>query len=271
MSEHQETSTIRLTEVCWPVFDFAINFARQVKFGAAPPPEQVRYEALTAMRDAADVAARDPIAQRAWEDHLKAMMCYFLDYKMLNTEWNGRDLWFDSRFETDPEVLNHVEALGGEKFFQECDEIQKEYELAERRDRRDKYELAEKMNLYFVCLRLGFRGQFHDRPQELADYTRRLFTRLPAYGTTRGKEMFPEAYKHNQELKVDYKLGLSLTLVLVILAVVVGVSLTTFRVAWSRETAGISQAATVWTGDNPPTAAAAETAAQGNPAASHKP
>ncbi|MCK4340930.1 MAG: DotU family type IV/VI secretion system protein [Phycisphaerae bacterium] len=252
MTEYEERSTIRLTEVCWPLFDFAINFGRQVKFGATPPPDQVRYEALSAIRDAEDLAQRDPMALRAWEDHLKAMMCYFLDYKMLNCEWEGRDFWFDHRFETDVDILNHVEALGGEKFFEACDENQREYELAERRDRRDKFELAEKLNLYFICLRLGFKGQYHDRPQELADYTRRLFTRLPAYSTSRGKEMFPEAYKHNQEVKVDYKLGLSLTLVLVILVVVVGVSLTTFRVAWSRETAGINNAAAEWTGDRVP-------------------
>jgi len=249
MVEREEVPNLRLTEVCWPVFDFAINFTRQAKLGVLPPPDQVRYQALNALRDAEDIAARDPLSQRAWEDHIKAMMVYFLDYKMLNTDWDGRDFWFDNRFETDPDVLGHVEALGGEKFFEDCDEIQKEYELAERRDRRDKYELAEKLNLYFICLRLGFKGQFHDRPQELADYTRRLFTRLPAYATTRGKELFPEAYKHNQEIKVDYKLGLSLTLVLVILAAVLGLSLVTFKLAWYRETAGIAQAAREWATD----------------------
>ncbi len=257
MSEAQDVSSIRLTEVCWPVFDYMINFQRLAKLGSSPPPEQVRYEVVAAMRDAEDVAARDPLAQRAWEDHLKAMMCYFIDYRMLNTDWPGRDFWFDHRFETDVEVLDHVEALGGEKFFEDCDALQKEYELAERRDRRDKAELAEKLNLYFICLRLGFKGQFHDRPQELADYTRRLFTRLPSYGTTRSKEMFPEAYKHNQEIKVDYKLGLSLTLVLMILVTVVAVALVTFRVAWSRETGTISKAAATWV-SGPPQAAPAE-------------
>lgn len=243
MTENQESPAPRLTEVCWPVFDFAINFMRQIKHQATPPPEQVRYEALTAVRDAEDLARREPVTERAWEDHVKAMMVYFLDYKMLNSDWPGRDFWFNSRFETDPEILNHVEALGGEKFFQECDECQKEFELAERRERRDRFELAERLNLYFICLRLGFKGQFHDRPQELADYTRRLFSRLPAYATTRGKEMFPEAYKHNQETKVDYRLGTKLTTVLVLLLVVVFVLLGTFKYAWYRQTDEIASAA----------------------------
>lgn len=243
MPEHDESPAPRMTEICWPILDFMINFARQVKHTATPPPEQVRFEALTALRDAEDLARQDAASERAWEDHLKATMVYFVDYKMLNTDWPGRDHWFNARFETDAQVLNHVEALGGEKFFQDCDACQREYEVAERRERRDRFELAERLNLYFICLRLGFKGQFHDRPQELADYTRRLFSRLPAYATTRGKEMFPEAYQHNQEIKVDYKLGMSLTVVLVILVVVVGAALGTFRIAWNRATSDISAAA----------------------------
>ena len=99
--------------------------------------------------------------------------------------------------------------------------------------RRDKEELAEVLSLYFICLRLGFKGKYHDYPQELADYTRRLFARLPAYATTRAKEMFPDAYRHNEELKVDYRLGTSLAMVLIVFAVIIGVSAITFRMAWS--------------------------------------
>ncbi|MEW6199318.1 MAG: DotU family type IV/VI secretion system protein [Planctomycetota bacterium] len=246
MTERDDAPAVRLTEVCWPVFDCLINLSRQFQHGASPPPDQTRYEVLTALRDAEDLARRDPIAERLWDERVKAMMVYLIDYRMLNTDWPGRDYWFDHRFETDPNILDHVEALGGEKFFEDCDEMQKEYELAERRDRRDKQELAELLGLYFICLRLGFKGQYHDRPQELADYTRRLFTRLPAYATTRGKEMFPETYRHTQEVKVDYKLGMSLTLVLLILVIVIGASLLTFRGAWSKAVGDIAKVAEQW-------------------------
>ncbi len=244
MSEREEQAPPRLTEVCWPVLDCLINVTRQMKHGSLPPPDQVRYQLLAALRDAEDLARRDPVSERLWDDRVKAMMAYLVDYRMLHSEWEGRDFWFDNRFETDPGILDHVEALGGEKFFEDCNEIQREYEMAERRQRRDTGELAELLNLYFICLRLGFKGQYHDRPQELADYSRRLFSRLPAYATTRGKEMFPEAYRHTHEVKVDYKLGLSLTLVLVILAVIVGASLVTFRGAWAYAVSDIKKVAT---------------------------
>ena len=242
-TEPRERTSGRLTEVCWPVFESVTNFVRQLKYGTAPAPEQVRFEALSALRDAEDLARDDVVTERGWEDRVKAMMVYFIDYKMLNTDWEGRDYWFDHRFETDSDVLNEVESLGGDKFFEECDRIQKEYELAERRDRRDKDELAEQLSLYFICLQLGFKGRYEDRPQELSDYTRRLFMRLPAYTSTRSKEMFGDAYRHNQEHKVNYKLGMSLTMVLLVFAILVGASLGTFRVAWNRAVDEIGAAA----------------------------
>ena len=238
MTELNEHSSLHLTEACWPVFELVTNFGRQIKHGVVPAPEQVRYEALSALRDAEDMARNDPVTERVFNDRIKAILAYLIDYKMLNTDWAGRSYWLDNPFETDPSVLNSPQALGGEKFFVSCDELQREYEQAERRERRDRQTLAEQLSIYFVCLRLGFRGQYHDRPQELADYTRRLFVRLPAYATTRAKDMFPDAYRHNQEIRVNYDLGMKLTMVLVALALVVVGWVVTSRVAW-RHTVGI--------------------------------
>lgn len=238
-----EKTKHRLTEAAWPVFEFLINFGRQVKYGNVPAPEQVRYEALSAVRDGEDIARDEPVTERCWNDRIKAMLVYLIDYKLLNTNWRGQSYWFDNRFETDPEVLNHVESLGGDKFFEDCDEMQREYEQAERRDRRDKDELAEMLNLYFVALRLGFKGRFHDRPQELADYTRKLYSRLPAYAHTRTKEMFPDAYENVAEERIDYKLGMSLAVIATILLCVVIASGFAFRIAWKQAVGDIEAAA----------------------------
>ena len=243
MTEAAAQTSQQLTEACWPVFEFVTNFVRQIKYETVPEAEQVRYEALSALRDAEDIARGDPLCERAWHDRIHEVLVYLLDYKMINTNWKGRAYWLDNPFEVDPAVLNHPQALGGEDFFAKCDELQREYETAERRDRRDKDELAEQLNIFFVCLRLGFKGMFHDRPQELADYTRRLFTRLPAYAATRTKEMFPEAYRHNQELRVDYKLGMRVTVVLVCLVFVVVTWFAATKIAWRGMVGDISAAA----------------------------
>lgn len=246
MTETVERPSLGLTEACWPVFEFLTNFVRQCKYGTVPSPDQVRFEAVSALRDAEDLARNDAAIERHWNDRIKAILVYLLDYKMLNTGWDGRNFWFDNPLETDPTILNHAEALGGEEFFRECDELQREYELAERRDRRDKHELAEVLSLYFVCLRLGFQGQFHDRPQELADYTRRLFTRLPAYATTRAREMFPDAYKHNQEVKVNYNLGMSLAIVLTTFFLILGGWLLASRWSWNSQVNRLEEISSQW-------------------------
>jgi len=241
-----EQVSLLLAEMCWPVFEFITNFSRQIKHGLPLAPDKIRYEALSAFRDADDLARNHPVTERAWQDRVKAMMAYLVDYKMLNSDWDGRDYWFDNPFETDPNILDHAQSVGGEEFFHDCDEIQRESELAERRDRQDKDELSGLLNLYFVCLRLGFKGQYHDRPQELADYTRRLFARLPAYATTRSKEMFPDAYRHNQEIRVDYNLGTKLTIVLVAFLVIIAMSLTTFQFAWRSAVGDIEASSQKW-------------------------
>jgi len=226
--------TLLLTEACWPVFEFSINFTRQAHLRNVGTNDQVRYEALSALRDAEDLARNDAATERVWNSHVKPMLVYFIDYRMLNTDWPGRNDWFDHLFETDRTILDHSSSEGGELFFKDCDELQKEYELAERRDRKDKEELAEVLSLYFVCLRLGFKGMYHDRPQELADYTRRLFTRLPAYASTRDREMFPQAYKHNQEIKVNYNLGMTMTMVLLVSALLIGGFVISSNFVWNR-------------------------------------
>ena len=246
MTDPSEKRSLRLTTACWPVFEFLTNFIRQVKHDVTPSPEEVRYEALAALRDAQERVHDDVASARAWEERIQAMLVYLIDYKMINTEWPGQATWRDTPFETDPTVLDHPQTIGGEEFFHDCDELQREYEIADRRERRDADDLAEQLSLYFVALRLGFAGKFHDRPQELAEYTRRLFTRLPAYALTRGKEMFSDAYEHNQEVKIDYNLGMKLSFVLAVFVGILLVSVLTFRVAWSSAVGEIADTAKAW-------------------------
>ena len=58
--------------------------------------------------------------------------------------------------------------------------------------------------------------------------------------------MFPEAYQHNQELKVDYRLGVSLTIVLIVFASIVGASMLTFRLAWNNAVGTIRAKSEDW-------------------------
>jgi hypothetical protein len=224
-----------LTEACWPVFEFITNFTRQIEHQTTPPGEQVRYEALSSLRDAEEIARDDPITERAWHDRVKAMMIYLIDYKMLNSNWDGA-----------LDGLGNIESLGGQQFFEDCDELQNEYDLAVRRDRRDTEELGAQLNLYFICLRLGFKGRMHDFQQELADYTHRLWARLPAQTATRGGEMFPQPPP--EQIDVDYKLGMKMATVIAIFVMILVTAAFTFRVAWNHAVGTISETREVWDG-----------------------
>lgn len=232
-----------LTQACWPIIEYVLHFSRQVKHGGIDSPEQVRFEALAAFRTAEEMAREDSTAEKLWFDYAKAMMAYFVDYKFVLTDWSGKDFWFDNRFELDPQVLGHNEALGGDKFFEDCDEVQKTYDEASRRERPDRHAHAELLNLYFACLRLGFKGRYEDNPHQLNDYTRQLFARLPGNALTRGKEMFPETYRHNQELKVDYQLGVKLSIVLTTFALIIGAWLLTSKFLWDSKVKTIQNVA----------------------------
>ena len=242
---------VMLTEACWPVFEFITNFTRQIEHQTAPPGEQARYESLSALRDAEEIARDDPITERAWHDRVKAMMIYLIDYKMLNSSWDGASYWRDVQLEIEmpPDGLGHMDAVGGEKFFEDCNELQSEYDLAERRDRRDKEELGAQLNLYFICLRLGFKGRMHDFPQELGDYTHRLWARLPAQAATRGGEMFPQPPP--EIVDVDYKLGMKLATVVAIFLMILITASITFRVAWNRAVGTITETRQVWENNDP--------------------
>jgi len=238
-----ETSSYGLTQACWPVFEFVIHFKRQVRYGGLANSDQIRFEARQAFRSAEEIARDDPSVERLWHEKAKAMMTYFVDYMMINTQWDGRETWLNNPLELDRDFLDHTETLGGEHFYNDCDEIQREYEQAERRDRRDKHELGELLSLYFTCLRLGFKGKYDGFPNELADYTRRLYSKLPGYSATRGKEMFPETYKHVEEVKVDYKLGVSLVIVLTCFLVVIGSWALASRLLWGSAVREIGESA----------------------------
>ena len=56
--------------------------------------------------------------------------------------------------------------------------------------------------------------------------------------------MFPDAYRHNQEVKVDYNLGLTLTVVLVTFFAVFAMWLGVSQFAWRMAVGDISKSAT---------------------------
>lgn len=244
-----------LTRACWPVFLTVMNVARQVRAGAEPDPEQVRMRVAAVLRDGGELAGADAAVDRAWRERIRAMLIYFVDYRMVQMRWRGQRFWLERRFETSPDGLGQTPALGGNKFFEDCDALQKVFLEAERQpDRQDKGLLAEQLALYFTCLRLGFRGQFQERPDRLEDYERQLYALLPGQRLLGDEELFPDAYKHTVKKQALYPVGRSLAIVAGFFTLVLVGTAVAYQIAWRLTTGAIAAEARLYA-DNPPVGA----------------
>jgi type VI protein secretion system component VasF len=256
---------LHLTRASWPTFFFLIRFLQQARAKQPLDYEQVRREALVALRDGAEIAAQDSLADRAWSERIRRMLIYVIDYHLAQADWAGRLTWRDHRLETSPEGLREPQALGGDRFFDDCDELQKQYEASEGRGRDDRDILAEQLSLYFTAIRLGFKGRYHGFDADLDEYARRLYQALPEQRSLKDDPMFPQAYAHTIRKPAVYALGVSIAriasvFVVTLLAVVIG-----YQVAWRIAIRDIRTAAETY--ESPPAASQPAQALRSAPSA----
>lgn len=234
---------LTLTQACWPMFSFVINASRQIRSAVPLDPEKAWRLALSALHEGAAIAQQEPQSARAWNDRIRAMLIYFVDYRMVNLEWPGKGFWLNRRLETHPEGLDRIEPLGGEKFFTDCDDLRKLYDQAERVARDDLPLLSEQLSLYYTCIRLGFRGAYHDKPIELDEYAQRIYAMLPSQRGWRDDELFPEAYKHTVTRKAVYPIGVPLAIILSVFGLLFIGVIVGYRIAWNHATEEIRKSA----------------------------
>jgi type VI protein secretion system component VasF len=214
------------------MFFALIRFSQQARSGKTGAPENIRREMLTALREGAEIAAQDSAADRAWHERIRKLLIYFCDYRLSQTDWPGRAYWLNHRLETSPDGLAQPTGLGGDRFFDDCDELQKSYERVEHRDREDRGIMAEQLSLYYTAIRLGFRGRYHDFPVELEEYSRRLFALIPGQKTLGDDPMFPQAYDHTIKKPAIYALGVSVARIAAIFLVLLVAIIVVYQVAW---------------------------------------
>lgn len=107
------------------------------------------------------------------------VLCTFIDEAVMNTPWGGRSLWAGR-----PLLLTfHNDAGGGEKFFQMVERV-----LADREPRR------ELIELFYMCLALGFEGKFRisdSGRKALAETRERLYARIRTWREETNRELSP--------------------------------------------------------------------------------
>lgn len=244
----ETTTNLTLTKACWPTFFFLIKFAQQVRATQQLDYDSVRREALSCLREGAEIASRDPDADRAWHDRIRKMLIYFVDYQLTQLDWPGRMRWYDQRLEISPEGLKQPAGLGGDRFFDDCDALQKMYESIEERDREDRAIIGEQLSLYFTAIRLGFKGRYHDFQADLNEYAKRLYQLLPEQRHLRDDPMFPQTYEHTLKKPAVYNVGVNVARVTAVFLTLLVLVIVGYQVAWRIAMKDIREAAQSYEG-----------------------
>lgn len=182
---------------------YLVAFQRRVQDGEPVSYEDTRAEVLTLLRDLDERSHREPGLWDAWTA-ARVPLVYLIDEVMiLNCPWAHRSEWANDCLEV--ALLGHPEALGGERFYSQCDEALRNLETAERVERRDRRQAAELVMIYYVCLQTGFKGKYALDENAWREFKSHVFSKLPAYAQTRTRELFPEAEQHTVRIDPNYE------------------------------------------------------------------
>lgn len=224
--------SVSVYDLAVEVILYLVAFQRRAEDGEDISYDDTRAEVLKLL---ADLDQRSHSEPGLWEHWTRARvpLVYLIDEVMiLNANWPHRQEWADNCLEV--ALLGHPEALGGEKFYEACDEAVKELETAERMDRADKRAQAEIASVFYVALQTGFKGKYALDMDAWREYKGHLFSKLPAYAQTRSKELFPEADDHTIELDPNYEPVMRLLYVFIAFVIIMALYLVSTGALWNN-------------------------------------
>lgn len=182
---------------------YLVAFQRRVEEGETPSYEDTRAEVLALLND----LDQRSHAEAGLFDHwakARVPLVYLVDEIMiLNCTWEHRNTWANDCLEV--ALLGHPEALGGENYYNECDEALRELEVAERHERHDHQARVETVMVFYVGLQTGFKGKYALDLDAWREYKAHIFSKLPAYAQTRTKQLYPETEEHTILLNPNYE------------------------------------------------------------------
>lgn len=194
---------IAVYDLAVEVILYLVAFQRRVEDGEEVSYEDTRAETLGLLNDLDQRSHTEPGLWDAWTK-ARVPLAYLIDEVMiLNCPWPHRQQWADDCLEV--ALLGHPEALGGENFYNECDEALREMEVAERHERHDIRPMTEIVMVFYVALQTGFKGRYALDLDAWREYKGHVFSKLPAYAQTRTKELFPEADDHTVVMDPNYE------------------------------------------------------------------
>lgn len=163
-----ETTDQRLAEIFAPCFTLILQLRATDEFG---DPEVLRRR----IKDLLDDAEREALRTGVSPDNIqmaKFALVAFIDETILSSDWSQKDEWVSTPLQL--ELYDQYDA--GEVFFDRLEKL-----------RENPKANAEALEVYYLCMTLGFKGKYQlheqERLREIIETTYEELNRLPGIGT----------------------------------------------------------------------------------------
>jgi len=164
-----ETADQRLAEVFAPCFTLILQLRATDAFGE---PSMLRRRIKNLLDDAEREALRTGVST----DNIQAAkfaLVAFIDETILSSNWPQKDEWVSTPLQL--ELYDQFDA--GEVFFDRLEDL-----------RRNAQAHGEALEVYYLCMTLGFKGRYQlheqERLREIIETTYDELRRLPGMGST---------------------------------------------------------------------------------------
>lgn len=142
-----------------PIFQYVIDFPRRLADGENPALTELRSDLVALLTEAEQRAStRDLAADFA---PARYALIYWVDEILINSTWSHALEWREHILEWE----YYRERLGGEEFFEKARQ-------AEGLTR------TEPLEVFFLCVALGFQGKYANNPAELGRWAARVYERV---------------------------------------------------------------------------------------------
>lgn len=170
----------RLAELYSPCFVHILELQSTDDYGDSEAVRKQIYDLL----DQCEEAAKEAGVPAEDIEHAKFAVVAFIDETILSSDWQGTDEWMKTPIQL--ELYDQFDA--GEVFFDRLQELQEDPEFN-----------AGVMEVYYLCMTLGFKGKYQlqqqEKLREIIDSTAEILAEVPE---TRTEEMAPHAQPQDQ-------------------------------------------------------------------------
>lgn len=231
MSEAKTTLTVY--DLAVDVLLYLVTVQRRVEDGEQLSYADTRAELLSLLSEQEQRSHAEPGLWEGWKK-ARTPLVYLIDEVFIYMDWPHAGAWSDENFEV--QLLGHSEALGGDYFYNECEQALAELANAERANRPDLRTWVDIVTVYYVALQVGFKGRYRNSLDEWRKTKAEIFAKLPSYATTRTAELFPDTDDFTVVLDPNYEPVMRLLYVGIGVCVLMAIYLASTYGTWSQMT-----------------------------------